>query len=305
VRRLAPLAAIVALAAGCGGGGGAEDLPLGRQISATATFAPTVHLFAEPVLAQVEVVVDREHLDPDRLSLRTAFLPYDVERAARTRDDQDRFTVLRYRYVLRCLRVACIPEILPSAAGDAETGRGERRSFALPAAEVRYEDPSGEARTLTRAGWPELVSVSRLKQSDVPPVGFVFKTSVAPLPELDHVVSPKVLATGLVLGAFALLLLPAVLVARWLRRRRPAPVVEEPVEISPLERALRLVEWAHDREDGVERREALEVLAVQLDAAESSAFAASARTLAWSSSSPSPEAAALLVSSVRGSDGPA
>ena len=166
-----------------------------------------------------------------------------------------------------------------------------------------YDDPDGKTRTLTRATWPELVSVSRIKQSDVPEFGFVFKTSVTPLPEPDYRVSPTLLGAGLLAGAAALLALPVALGIGWWRRRRPPPAVVEERELTPLERALALVEWARDRENGAERREALEVLAVELEAVESPALAWSARSLAWSPSSPSPEAAAALVETVKESDG--
>jgi hypothetical protein len=306
VRALPLLTAIALLGAGCGGSDRAADLPLGRQVSAKATLTPTVHLFAEPVVARVDVVVDRDHVDPARVRTETEFLPYDVKQVKRAREDRGRFTLLRYEYTLRCLRIACIPEILPSEAGEAETGRGERRTFRLPAAKVLSEDPGGETRTLGRARWPELVSVSRIKQSDVPETpetDYVFKTSVTPLPEPDYRVPPTLLGAGLLAGALALLALPAALVIGWLRRRRPPPVVEHEPALSPLERALRLVEWAREQDDGAERRQALEVLAVELEAEERAELAESARTLAWSPASPSPEAADRLVGSVRGADG--
>jgi hypothetical protein len=291
-------------AGGCAGSEEASELPLGRQVSAQGTLTPTVHLFAEPVLARVDVLVDRDHVDPDEVRLQTNFLPYDIQESAKSRTDRGRFTELRYEWLLRCLRVACIPEILPSAAGDDETGRGERRSFALPAARVLYDDPDGEERTLTRATWPELVSVSRIKQSDVPEFGgFVFKANVAPVPEPDYRVSPTVLGAGLVAAAFVLLALPALLVIGWWRRRRPEPEAVVEPELSPLEKALRLVEWAGEQENGTERREALEVLAVELEAVESEALAGSARSLAWSPASPSPEAAVDLVEQVRERNG--
>jgi hypothetical protein len=84
-----------------------------------------------------------------------------------------------------------------------------------------------------------------------------------------------------------------------LRRRRPPPIVDEEPEVSALERALRLVEWAQKRENGAERRQALEVLAVELDTAENGGLADSARTLAWSPAAPAPAAAEELVSSIR------
>jgi hypothetical protein len=297
-------AAVLVAAAGCAGSDEAGELPLGRQVSAQGTLTPTVHLFAEPVLARVEVLVDRDHLDPDNVRLQTDFLPYDIQASSKRRTDRGRFTELRYEWLLRCLRVACIPEILQSAAGDDETGRGERRTFALPAARVLYDDPGGEERTLTRAAWPELVSVSRIKQSDVPEFGgFVFKSSVAPLPEPDYRVSPTVLGAGLLALALLLLALPAALALGWWRRRRPEPdVVVEP-ELSPLEKALRLVEWAGEQPNGTERREALEVLAVELEAVESDELARSVRGLAWSPVSPSPTTATGVVEQVRERDG--
>jgi hypothetical protein len=295
---------LLLLLAGCAGGDESTELPLGRQVSAQGSLTPTVHLFAEPVLARVDVVVDRDHLDPDRVRVETKFLPYDVKASSTGRRDRGRFTELRYEWHLRCLRISCIPEIIASAAGEAETGRGERRSFDLPAAQVLYDEPGADdPRTLTRATWPELVSVSRIRQSDVPSFGYVFKTSVAPLHEPDYRVSPTVLGAGLIVGALALLALPVALLVGWWRRRRPPPVAVEEPELTPLERALRLVEWAGERENGAERREALELLAFELEAAESAELSDSARRLAWSQPSPSPEAAAELVEVVREADG--
>jgi hypothetical protein len=304
VRALAPVIALLLLAGGCAGGEEAADLPLGRQVTAQGALAPTVHVFAEPVIARVDVVVDRNYLDPDRVRLRTRFLPYEIAAATTDRSDRGRYTELRHQWLLRCLRVACVPELLPSAAGGGETGRGERRTFAFPAAQVLYDDPEGETRTLTRAIWPELVSVSRIKQSDVPQFGsFVFKTSVAPLPEPDYRVSPLLLGAGLLAGAAALLALPVGLGIVWWRRRRPPSRVVDERALTPLERALVLGEWAGEREDGAERREALEVLAVELEAIESPDLAVSARRLAWSTASPSSEATGALVHTVRDSNG--
>jgi hypothetical protein len=292
----------VLLASGCGGEEeAASELPLGKRVAATARLDPTVHVFAEPVKATVEVVVDSDRVDPDRVRLETELLPYDVEAERESREERGRFTVLRHEYVLRCLRIACIPEVLQSAAGEAETGRGERRTIRLPAARVLYEDDDGKTRVLQKAAWPEVVSVSRLKQSDVPRFSsFVFKVGVTPLADADYRVSPTALGIALLAGAAALLALPATLLVRWYRRRRPAPILVEEPELTPLERALRLVEWANERADGAERREALEVLAVELEADERGELARSARTLAWSADSPSAERAAVLVADVRG-----
>jgi len=300
MRRLVLLFGLLLVAAGCGGDEeSAADLPLGRQIAVTADFTPSVHLFAEPVVARIDVVVDREHLDPDRLTLDPRLLPYDVDESSESREDRGRFTHLRYEWVLRCLRVGCIPEILSSAAGENETGRGERRVIRLSPAKVVYDDPDGEKRVVAQARWPEVVSASRIRQSDVPASGFVFQTSATPLPDPDYRVPPAVLGAGLLAAALALLALPAALVAGWMRRRKPVvEVVEEP-ELTPLERALRLVEWANTRDDGVERREALERLAFELDGLSRGDAARSARGLAWAAPSPAVDATSALVEEVR------
>lgn len=296
--------AVGLLVAGCGGEEESAKGPLGRTIAAQAKLDPTVHVFAEPVTATLEVVVDRDQLDPDRVRVETRFLPYDVKAERTSREDRGGLTVLRHEYVLRCLRIACIPDVLQSAAGEAESGRGERRAMRLRPARVLYEEPDGKTRYLTNAAWPEVVSVSRLKESDVPDFGdFVFKTSVTPLPEPDYRISPTLLGWGLLAAALALLALPALVVVRWYRRRRPEPVVAEELEVSPLERALRLVEWTEGREDVTERREALEVLAVELEAVDSRALARSARALAWPAASPSPEGATGFVAEVRRAHG--
>lgn len=304
MRALVAAAAMLLLVAGYGDSAGASDLPRGKKVTATARLDPTVHVFAEPVTAVVEVVVDREQIDPDRVRVETAFLPYDVKAERQSTERRGGLTVLRHEYDLRCLRIGCIPEILSSAAGEAETGRGERRALRLPAARVLYDAPDGETRVLERVSWPEVVSVSRLKESDIPEFGdFVFKTSVTPLPDLDFRVPPAVLGIALLVAAAALLALPAILVARWYRRRRPVEVAVEEVELTPLERAVRLVEWARERDNGVERREALEVLAVELDAVGRPELARSARALAWSPASPPVARADDLVAEVRSVDG--
>jgi hypothetical protein len=122
------------------------------------------------------------------------------------------------------------------------------------------------------------------------------------MPDVTYRISPALLGTGLLLLAGLLLALPGWFTWSWFRgRRRPAPVEEAP-ELTPLERALVLVDQARDSVDGEDRRKALEVLAVELDEARRAEHAEEARRLAWSPSEPTPEAAGNLVESVRESD---
>jgi hypothetical protein len=299
--RACALGALALLLAGCAGGGGGDEAAPPRTVTTKTTLTPSTHLFAEPVVARLDVVVDGEAVDPEEVEVETDFEPYEVLHERRTAEDFGRLTRFRYEYTLRCLLIACIPEVLQSAAGEAETGRGERTTIRLPVATIGYDDPEEGTRTLN-AAWPPLESVSRITASGIPSFGFVFKTSVTPLAAPTYRFPPALLATALFLGALALLALPAWLVVGWARGRRPPPPAEEP-ELTPLERALALVEWANEHRNGTERREALEVLAVELEAMERERLAGRARWLAWSPASPSSEAAAELVATVRGNDG--
>jgi hypothetical protein len=302
VRARASLAvAFGLLVAGCGGGGEAGS-SLGRALTASASLTPTTHLFAEPVVARLVVVVDADELDPDRIRVKTSFDPYDI--VGSPRQIRSSFggglTRLRYEYTLRCLLIECIPQVLTSAAGEDETGRGERITTTFNRARVLYSDSDAE-RVLRNVAWPSLQSVSRINPEEIPRFGFVFRTST-PIPEATYPASPTLVGGALLVGALALLALPAVLVARWSRRRRPLPDEEAP-EVPPLERALLLVESTAARENGSERRGALEMLAVELDASERAGLAAAARDLAWGRVGPSPEAAGTLVTTVREADG--
>jgi hypothetical protein len=209
-------------------------------------------------------------------------------------------------FTLRCLLIECIPKIIPSAAGPEESGRGDRLTFTFPRARILYHDPSGKTRPVGSAAWPTLESVSRINASSIPEIGpgseFIFKTDLTPLPGATYRISPTTLAVLLVVLALLLLAFPAVLVYRWWRARHPDVVEEEEPEVPPLERALRLVEWTAAREVVPEKREALEVLASELDA-DGPPLADTARRVAWSPPAPSRPDTEELVENVRRSNG--
>jgi hypothetical protein len=310
----AGVAALAALAAaGCGGGGEALSLPQGRFLAANQTVTPRVHLFAEPVVARVDVIVDGERYDPDRIRLISEFKPYEEQGdPVIERRDAGRYTHLSYEYTLRCLVYECLEEVgggppqiqpggIPPPPSAQSGGFGERNTVRFDASRIVYDDPEKGDRTVQNVSWPEVQSVSRLNYGDVSQggvggIGFPFSASVTPLPEASYRVSPNVLGAVLLVGALLLLALPAALVVRAIRREDEIVVEEEP-ELPPLEKALRLVEWARERVEA-DRREALEVLAVELDAA-GSPLARDARRLAWSPSAPLSGAMTQLVNVVR------
>jgi len=303
------------LLAGCGGSDTTPTLPQGTAAAVKGSLRPTVHLFAEPVVARIDVVVDRDRIDPRNIRLDAPFKPYQsIGEAFVVRRDVGRFTHLRYELNLRCLGADCIPrtfegEITVSQLPGLPTllsgqQRDEKRTYRFPAAEVLYDDDAAsEPKVLGRVIWPPLRSLSRINWSDssVVGLGFPFESNVTPVSEPSYRAPPALLGAGLLGGAFALLAFPAVLLVRS-RRRRPGPEQKAAPESTPLERALALVVWARGRSDAGERRGALEALAFELQA-ERGELADRAREQAWSRVPPSPDEMAELVRAVRENDG--
>jgi hypothetical protein len=302
----AGLALVVLLglaAVGCAGGSSEEGfLPPGRAIDSSRSLSPTTHFFGDIVSARIEVRIDRTILDPDRLRVEAGFEPYErIGRAELDRRDLGNYTRLRYEYALRCLTVTCIPERLDTQLGEREGARGERRTFRLRPALIRYDDPSGEFPDVLRSiSWPPVTSVSRLNEAQSE-AEFPFRASPEELPSPSYRAAPALVAGGLLLVGVALLAWPISLGVRAWRSRRPPVVEEKAPELTPLEQALLLVEWSRGQDDD-ERRGALEVLAGELDGGVGS-LGWQASELAWSRSAPSDEAVSALVERVREDDG--
>ena len=303
MKRAFAVAAVAALlVVGCGGDDQAL-LPQGRALAFTRALDPSLHLFGDTVTAQVELLVDRRLLDPDRLSLETNFKPYELLGASTLdRRDDGPYTRIRYRARLRCLTQECIPGVLASAAGAQESGRGERTTFRFTPGRILYKEPSAQnPERLLSVNWPALVSVSRINEVQAG-AAFPFRASTSPLPRLTARVSPIGLAIGLVLLGLGLIAWPAWLLVRWWRRRRPAPELPVAGPPSPLESALALVEWSCKQQDSMHRREALERLAAVLSDESANGLVADARTVAWSPATPTTDAASDVLRRVRDRD---
>jgi hypothetical protein len=306
--RLAVAVGLLLLAPACGGDDGdTPAVPQGRYVAAARTLTPSAHLFGDTVKARVDIVVDRDHLDPGRVRLKAEFPPYElVGKVEVDRRDYDRYTRLRYDMALRCLARACLAGAvspgITSAGGSPEPRRAEK-VYRFRPAHVYYDAPGqGKPRHLKRVWWPRLESLTRISPSE-PGLTFAlrtpFRTTISSMPDLTYRVSPALLGTVLLLAAALVLVLPGRFAWSWARARRTTAPVEEAPELTPLDRALALVEEARESVDGEDRRKALEVLAVELDASARDAQAEQARQLAWSLSEPSPDAAGALVESVR------
>lgn len=266
-------------------------LPGGRAIVVTAGLTPSTHLFGDSIVATVDVVVDPAEFDPERLHVRLRFAPYEpVGSVTTNRRDVGRLVHLHYEATLRCLHIGCLAPRIESILGAQEEGRGERHAIVLPPVAVTYEEGGRQTPLLARR-FPVAQVVSRLNPANAqgldpdarPGSEGAFAASLAP-PERTYRVRPAVLA-GLALGAAALLaLFPAVLVGaaqrrRWLERHRPGP-------LSPVERALALVDWSAERGDIEDRRKALEALAAVLEEDGVERVAQVTRELAWAEPSP-------------------
>jgi hypothetical protein len=311
VSRAAVAALVGALAAaGCGGDDSRPLIAASKTAVARGELRPSVHLFGEPVVARIDVILNRAKVDPDDVRLKTSFEPYEeVGETVEERWDHGNFTHLRYSTTLRCLGIDCIPRTLKGNASTVSQlpgdpvflvgqQRDEKRSYQFPPAPVLSGAGAGAER-LGRVVWAPLGSLSRINRYDPSVVGqgFPFVATVAPIQQPDYRISPTPLGLGLVACALALLVLPAWLV--WGRRRRRAlPNADRVPPLSPLERALRLVEWASRRPSVDERREALEALAFEIHA-KNARTAESARRWGWSPPTPQPEQMTGLVASIR------
>jgi hypothetical protein len=171
----------------------------------------------------------------------------------------------------------------------------------LPPAEISYREPGGRARVLLAKLFPTVQVVSRVntgQQTGAAPgaQGSTFTASVEP-PAPSYRVRPALLAGAALLVAALLALIPAGLAWRALRARRLAARRWRP--LSPLERALTLIDWTVRRDDADDdRRKALETLAVVLER-DAPTLAHSARELAWAEQPPAKEDAGALGSEAR------
>jgi hypothetical protein len=284
---------------------GAQDaLPGGRAIFATASISPDTHLFAEPVAARVDVVLDPAQLDPDRIQVRLGrFTPYELlEPVEEERTEAGELVRLRFTATLRCLDVRCLAPRYQTVLGEQEGGRPERYNFRFPAAEILYEE-NGRPQLLFRRAFPVLEVVSRINSAQLDAAdqpgaaGSGYTASLEP-PSATYRTSPESIAAVALGAAFLFLLFPATLAARYAHRRWKAS--RRPRQLSPLERALVLVEWTGRRADGEhERRKALEALADALELEGAGQLAEATRTYAWAEESPAPERAQEFAAQAR------
>lgn len=267
-------------------------LPGGEEIHVTTRLEPRFPAFGDTVRATIDVVLDPRRVDPASVRIATDLAPWElVARPEEGRRAVGEAVLVRTTYALRCTTAPCLPG-------------GATQAVKLPAARVSYASLEGSTRRVARAEWPLLVVTSRfaassLDTSEPAP----FRADLVTLPPPTTPIAPTLLAVGIGGVAALLACLGAVLVAlAWPRRRPepgPAPEPEAVPSLSPLERALALLEESTRRDGAGERRRALELVAGELEARGDDDLAGIARALAWSSSAPESSRTAALAARAR------
>jgi hypothetical protein len=239
------------------------------------TIEPRAALFADPIHARVDVLVEPRLVDPAKTTLAVDLGTWTQVGPMRTETERagglDR---RRWLFTFSCRSDACAPA-------------GTTRLAKPPVARVTIARRDGT--TTSRAvSWGAVVVASRL------PSG---AASASP-PPFDLQTTPSAVRTWIGSSTLAALLdaaagLPAAaalfLVVQVLRRRRvPAPDLR-----SPLERALALAREAEGR-PAPDRRRALALLARVSDG-QDAGYAADAASAAWRPDDPSSERVADLV----------
>ena len=294
---LAAAAVLVAAAAvvlSRDGGGEPESSVRPRLLRTSGTLAPRILLFGDTLRARVDVTLDRRRVDPGSVAIRAQFQAW--ARAGKPtveRSDSGALSHLRTTFVLRCVRQACVP------------GR-DTLPFQFEPARVTYTQRTARGRKIqrtARVAWPRLILHSRIAPNDLATIN-PWRTDLLTMPAPSYRASPglvlALLATGtLLLGAAGVLL-------AYLGRPRRAPEPEpepepEPVEVvTPLERALELLETAAGPNGSADQRRSLELVAeVLAERGHDDEHARAARELAWSPTPPPVEATRGLAARVR------
>jgi hypothetical protein len=264
-------------------------------LAARADLTPRRAFFGDDVTAVVEVELDPDQVDPDSVRLRADFTPWrQVGDPVRVRENGDP-TRLSTTFVLRCLTRTCISpdedvvdhDFAPARVTyAARGGTGAEPPAAVqaqwPRLEVRARYSSRVAQTAAGTGW---------------------EADLTSLPELTFGV-PPIFLIGLLLGAGALLAVVGVFLVRRVLPRgappaSPLPAAPPALVLTPLERALALLEDPVRVNGTGDQRRALELVAAALIERGAPSLGRSARALAWSPPVPRVEETSDVASRAR------
>jgi hypothetical protein len=279
-----------------GGGGGGRPARLGPDGVAVRGDVTRGALFGDQIDASVDALVDTRRIDADSVYIAASFAPYlPVGKPDVSVERIGPLERVRWHVQLNCLIAACLP---PNPI------REGRRLVLFHPAQLRFHTRGGAARSTTIA-WPTLELASRFTPFELI---FLNPFSTPPFHASDALTAPTyrvspALLEGLAAGAGGLLvLLAGALIVLAAARRAPEEVREiDPrvfAAMSPLERAALVLELARRRGVG-DRRKALERAAQELLVHGDEELGGSARALAWSYDTPTPDDMAELEAAVR------
>jgi hypothetical protein len=241
---------------------------VGTGVSYRATLMPREALFGDPLDARVDVAVDRARVSPSTVRLHIDLRPYKVVSTKRVERTAGDVTRIETRYRLLCLETACLPG-------------GAERTLKFAPVRITWRDDTGRRQTQSLL-WPPLRQASRVDPKDLAEP--TLRSDVVRQPAVTWGVNPTLAVVLLLLAAAALLAYPALLVARWARRRWQVMRTSRLERLSPLERALELLRRAAAGGEEARRRRALERVARELHG---HSLADDAERLAWSRPEPS------------------
>jgi hypothetical protein len=251
---------------------GPQGAPTERTLVISTALSPRVHLFGDPVVAEVRLFFDRRRVRADTVRVSPIFRPYEAGTPARSRSDSGQLTQVRYRYSLRCLARACAP-------------RGARRERQLPAVRVFYFLRDERTRAAAVAEWPSLTATSRLGAADLQQPRW--RADLRRLPEPAYAFNPAGLAALLLALAVGLLVLSWTLGRRAIEWSAAGAEADDRPARAPLAEAVALVRDACSDGFTPRARLALERLARELERAGHGRAGGDARRLAWSPERPS------------------
>ena len=279
---IAAVALALGLVLALRGGGNVAAVPRepvegGTQLSRSAT------LFADPVRASVQVVVDRDRVDPTQVGFNVHHEPFvSIGNAHVERRDTGRLTRLVYSVDLICLTNICLSKEKP------EPVRVQFRP-----AEVFYST-KGNRRTLSLP-WAATTIGPRTNETDLngadPFLQPSWKATTDPL-AVSYGTSPRTLRAILFVAGGVLILAALLALLRFVTTGRLRLRI-----LSPLERAVVMVERAPP--DAPEKRKALELLSHELARSGESELAVMAKQLAWAEPTPLPTLTQPLTLDVR------
>jgi hypothetical protein len=255
-------------------------------IEARADLSPRSVLFGDTVTALVDVTLDRNRVDPDSVRVLADFAPWKrLANPERVRRDGETTTSIRTTYVLRCVTNACISDDAAAVQNDTEVRAFKQAQVTYTASEER----ASTSRVSLQVSWPRLTVGARFSARDALSAGAStsgWRVDLLSLPAVSYRVTPGLLLALLLAAGTVLAIVGGAFVHRARRRRAPpAPMgADGPSEpmVTPLDRALALLEDSARLDGAADQRRALELVAAALHGRGDMKLARESRALAWS-----------------------